>query len=235
MKYSLISIFLVLFQIDSVFQALQSLKSGSSTNILLEETFAYPDGELPADWWSEGAKAIIKGGRLYVDANHTVSTVWLDKELSGNLRIEYDVHIESSNDNSNNMNCFFLYSDTTSSPLRDSKKLRSSGNYQLYHGYNGYIFTYVANRKEPAGGRFRLRDCPGFHLLQENYTYENKKGETYHIKIEKLNERIRFYVDGILMIDKRDNEQNPIHQSGLFGFRTYHTELWWDNLLITKL
>ncbi len=181
------------------------------------------------------SKAVIKGGKLYVDANSTASTIWLDKELTGNFRIEYDAHIESSNNNSNNLNCFFLYADTTGTPLRETRALRKSGNYKLYHGYNGYIFTYVPNPKEPSGGRFRLRDCPGFHLIQENNTFESKIGKTYRITIEKLNDRILIYVDGNLMLDKHDDEQNSIHERGLFGFRTWNTELWWDNLRITQL
>lgn len=204
-------------------------------DVICKETFDYPDGELPDDWWSEGKQAVIKEGKMYVDANNGVSTVWLDRELSGNIRIGYDVHIESSTDNANNMNCFFLYSDSTGISLSNSGDLRKSGNYKLYHEYRGYIFTYVADREDPPGGRFRLRDCPGFHLLQENYTYENRARVTYRIRIEKMNNNIRIYVNDNLIIDKVDIEHNPVHEHGLFGFRTYHTELWWDNLVITRL
>ncbi len=86
MKYLLsLIIFLISFQIKSIAQKLPPLISGSSDHVLLEETFDYPDGELPDNWWNEGAKAVIKGGKLYVDANSMASTVWLDKELTGNF------------------------------------------------------------------------------------------------------------------------------------------------------
>ncbi len=207
----------------------------TSDHILVEENFDYPDGELPSHWWSEGAKTKIKGGRMYVNANSTSSTIWLDKELNGNIRVEFDAHIESTNKNANNINCFFLYSDTTGTPLRETRELRESGKYKLYHGYNGYIITYVLNPNDSSEGRFRLRDCPGFHLIEENNAFESKIGKTYRIKIEKIDTRILFYVDGNLMLDKHDDEQNPIHERGLFGFRTWNTELWWDNLRISKL
>ena len=37
------------------------------------------------------------------------------------------------------------------------------------------------------------------------------------------------------LMDKTDDEGNPAHEKGLFGFRTWHTALWWDNLVITQL
>ena len=55
MKYSLIISLQVLVQFDFIAQNQQSLKSGSSTNILLEETFNYPDGTIKI-WGDKNAK-----------------------------------------------------------------------------------------------------------------------------------------------------------------------------------
>ncbi len=237
---TILMVSLLLLQTEIFAQQQSPDNPAPSTRVLYRESFDYPNGALPDSWWSEGKSAAIKEGKLYVDANHTVATVWLDREFSGNLRIEYDVHMESSVDHANNMNCFFLYSDARGKPLRDSRNSRKSGDYRYYHACRGYIFTDVADRKTISRRRFRLRDCPGFRLLQEKYTYENKIGTTYHVEIEKLGNRIRIFVDGKLVLDKTDNEKTEhayihAHKGGLFGFRTYHTELWWDDLVVTTV
>ncbi len=211
--------------------------SADKEKTIFKETFDYPDGTLPSMWWSEGCPAQIRDGRLFVDAD-TVSfraaTVWLDKSLSGNVRIEFDVHIVSSSDKADNINCFFMYSDPGGSDLRSTSPSRACGTYTLYHQMNGYIFTNVANGKE-ANVRFRLRDNPGFHLIRENYSGQIEIGKTYHVKIEKKDDRLQYWTNGKRIINTVDKSFNPIYENGLFGFRTWHTSLWWDNLVITQL
>lgn len=203
--------------------------------VVIRETFDYPDGELPEGWWSEGCDAQIKGGRLFVDADTTSyrqCTVWFDRELSGNISIEFDVHVVSSSDTSNNINCFFMYShpDKTKT-IKSSRNERKEGKYGDYHKLNGYIITYLANGNEERA-RFRFRKNPGFNLLQEKFEYECKAGKTYHIKIVKDEDRIEYWVDGKKFIDSVDPKS---HNDGLFGFRTWHAKLWWDNLVIKPL
>ena len=159
----------------------------SRKKVILSETFDYPDGPLPANWWSEGNAAEIKDGRLIMDADtaaYRASTTWFDHKLSGNIRIEFDVRIESSSDTANNINCFLMYNDPEGKSLRESKDIRKDGVYNHYHKLNGYIFTFVAN-KNPYDARIRFRDNPGFNLLKEDFGAECKAGKTYHIKIEK--------------------------------------------------
>jgi hypothetical protein len=215
---------------------LPSLLSGQD-RILLNETFDYPDGTLPPGWWSEGCQAVIRNGRLFADADtasYRASSVWLDKMLSGDLQVEFDAHIVSSSDTANNINCFFLYSDPSGRPLRESKNQRENGAYTSYHKLNGYIFTYLASGN-PATARTRFRDNPGFNLLAESFDYECYAGKTYRIKIIKRGNRFQYWVDGNKLLDKVDDEYNPLHNKGHFGFRTWHTALWWDNLVITQL
>lgn len=216
---------------------LVSLFPSTEGEILIQENFDYPDGKLPSHWWSEGCTAIIKNGRLFVDADTTsfrVSTIWLDLNLSGNLRIEFDAHVVSSSDTANNINCFFLYSDPGGKPLKETASQRENGAYNNYHQLNGYIFTYLANGN-PDTARFRFRDNPGFNLLAEANEYNCKIGKTYRFQIEKTGNRFRYWVDGTKILDMVDEEFNPLHHQGYFGFRTFHTALWWDNLVITQL
>ncbi len=205
--------------------------------ILVNESFNYPDGPLPSAWWSEGAEARIQDGHLFVDADTStprVSTIWLDYHLSGNLQVEFDVKVVSSSDEANNINCFFLYSDPFEKPLRSTAKERESGSYNLYHKLNGYIFTNVTNGNPP-NVRVRFRDNPGFHLLGEIFVNDLAPVDIHHIKIVKNSAGFQYWIDDKMILELEDDQFNTLHEEGLFGFRTWHTSLWWDNLIITQL
>lgn len=214
------------------------LFSCSDGKVVFKESFDYPDGPLPSEWWSEGCPAVIKDGHLFVDAETDschVSTIWLDKNLSGDLQLEFDAHIVSSSDSSYNINCFFLYSDPSGTSLRNTAEERRSGDYSLYHeDLEGYIFTFVAGGNT-SKARYRFRDNPGFHLIKENYHGETRAGKTYHIKIIKIGNRIQYWNNDEKIFDMVEDKFNPPHHSGLFGFRTFHTKLWWDNLVISRV
>lgn len=207
----------------------------SQGTILLDETFSYPDGPLPSGWWYEGSPSFIKDNRLYVDSDTTgtrVSTVWLDREFSGDLSIEFDVQVVSSHDTSNNINFFLYYSSLDGKPLQETREERMDGRYPRYHKLNGYIFTHLANGNEDTA-RFRFRYNPGFNLLEEVYTYECRKNTTYHVKIIKKGNHFQYWTDGKLILEKTVDETALI-EKGIIGFRTFHTSLWWDNLKITQ-
>jgi hypothetical protein len=205
-------------------------------NVVYQETFDYPDGVLPMNWWSEGVPAVIRNGRLFVDADSIeprVSTVWLNKEFSGNIIVTFDVLVVSSADTSNNINLFLLYSDPSGNSLIETKEVRANGNYNHYHKLNGYIFTQLANGQEiPA--RFRFRYNPGFKLLHEKFEYECKAGIKYRVQITVNNGLVEYRVNGERIFGKMLDAEY-IHQKGLVGFRTFHTSLWWDNLKIEQL
>jgi hypothetical protein len=210
--------------------------------VLFEDKFSYPDGELPDIFWLEGSEKVkVINERLYVDANpdrngesYPVSTVWLNKIFTGDIQVEFDTHVLSSPDKEHNINFFFLYSDPSGKPLKESRHNRKTGDYKKYHELNGYIFTYLANGR-PDTARFRFRDNPGFNLVKEINSYECKRGKTYHFEIRKKGNHIQYLVDGQVFLDKKDKDYNDIHQEGLIGFRTWRTELWFDNLVIKKL
>lgn len=210
--------------------------SCNQEELIVDESFEYPDGDLPAIWWSEGSPAKIRNERLYVDADtgpNKASTVWLDKEFGGDFSIEFDVHVIFSDNKANNINTFLLYSHPEDKSLRKTKQERADGKYTHYHSLNGYIVTYVASGNE-MNARTRLRVNPGFNLLEEQFNYECRQGKTYHFEIIKTENRIQFYVDGNKIIDRTDDALN-LHKTGLFGFRTWSTALWWDNLVIKQL
>ena len=227
-----ITTLLLLFCIST--SANQHIITSSHQQIIFKDNFNYPSGPLPSNYWSEGCPGVIKDGHLFVDADtsgYRQSTVWLDRELSGDLIIECDVHVISSDKKANNINFMFLYSDPKGQSLRESRDKRSEGAYKSYHQLNGYIFTYLADGTED-NARFRFRDNPGFNLINEARGFECKIGKTYHIKIIKEGNRFQFWSNGFKAIDVVDDLFNPLYDKGYFGFRTWHTALWWDNLLI---
>ena len=196
------------------------------------------------NWWIEGGdKVWIENGRLFMKAigsksrKSNVCTVWCKSEFPGNVQIEFDAHVISSPNNANNINFFLSYSDPDGVPLYETRRRRSTGKYKLYHQLNGYIFTFVNG--EPgkhsdgvAKARFRMRRCPGFHLIKENFGHYSRKGLTYHIKITKRGNRLTYEVDGKIYLDANDNR--PL-AGGLIGLRTYSTFLWWDNIKVRKI
>jgi hypothetical protein len=212
--------------------------------VLFREDFdSWADNsKLPAGWWHEGSKAVrIEKGRLRADANldnngedYGASTVWLDKTFGGNIRVEFEAHVLTSDGDKNNINFFFLFSDPSGRPLLQTQNERADGQYGKYHKLNGYVFTFLANGN-PNEARFRMRDDPGFNLLQENFAYECRQNKTYDITITKMGNRITYAVDGTVYLEFVDEAANPEHKSGIIGFRTWHTDLWWDNLKVTEL
>jgi hypothetical protein len=242
MKIKCISILVGLLLLLAV--SCNMLRSAPTQKVLFVEDFdSYADGsKLPADWWREGSKAVrLENGHLHADANldgngedYGTSTIWLDKIFEGDIKVDFDAHVIASDDEKNNINFFFLFSDPSGRSLHQTKNERTDGQYAKYHKLNGYVFTFLANGN-PENARFRMRDDPGFHLLQEKFAYECKQNKTYHISITKKGNRITYSVDGAVYMDKIDDTANPEHKSGIIGFRTWHTDMCWDNLKVTEL
>ncbi len=200
------------------------------------------------DWWVEGGvNTWVEEGRLHVNADPEgegrqpgyCATVWCKQEFSGDLKVEFDAHVISSSLDVNNINFFLLYSDPEGTPLYDTRESRADGAYKLYHGMNGYIFTFLNDTREetkqlPADqrvARVRMRRCPGFKLLTETYDYHCRQAVTYHVEILRQGTHLSFSVDGNMLLEHEDPEP---HTSGLIGLRTYRTYLWWDNIKVTR-
>lgn len=202
--------------------------------VVVNERFNYPNGPLPAQFWSEGCAGSIKDGRLLINADTTgfrASTIWLDRELSGNVSIEFDVYLLSSADDANNINVFFMYSDPSGKSLRQTSVNRQDGLYRRYHTLNGYIFTNVTN-EDTASIRYRFRKNPGFTLMQENRSDRNVRGRQIHIKLLKKENYFEYWENDKKVLQAVDPET---YDKGLFGFRTWHTSMEIDNLFIKRI
>ncbi|MEM9255836.1 MAG: DUF1961 family protein [Pseudomonadota bacterium] len=231
---------------------LYAAANADSEVILFEDNFNYADGELPPHYWYEGrGEATVTEQRLLINSFDegiaSASTVWLNLELQGDLRIEFDAHVIDSKNGVNNVNFLLLFNDPTGKPLYETRREREDGAYGRYHcseavssrlcskrALQGLILTYVAgDRTESA--RFRLRAAPGARLVAENYTFESNQAKTYSIEIVKKGDLIQYSVDGEVQLSGRVDAALGEPEAGYVGFRTWATKLWIDRFKITRL
>lgn len=214
------------------------------TDRIVEETFDKPLG---ARWWVEGGEKVwIEDGRLYVKADPpqggdgSMCTVWYRRPIAGDMVIEYDAHVMTSEPGVNNINLFFCYSDPSEKSLSETREARSDASYGKYQALNGYIITFLRDVKKEGGAysdgtvkaRIRLHRCPGFELLAETYAGHCEADRTYHCKIVRRGGHIEFHVNGTKYLQADD----PMPLSGgLIGLRTFRTTLWWDNIRVRAL
>jgi Domain of unknown function (DUF6250) len=238
-----VTLLLVLFAfIGLAFSDQRQMIAESQENLLFFEDFSLDMN----NWWVEGGdKVWIQHGRLYVRAvgsknlKSNVCTVWCKSVFPGDVQIEFDAHVISSPKNVNNINFFLSYSDPSGVPMYETRQQRSTGKYALYHQLNGYIFTFLNDVKGKGSrysdgsskARFRMRRCPDFHLIKENFGYHCRQGVTYHITITKRGNRLTYGIDGKVYLIAYDNKSLA---GGLIGLRTYSTFLWWDNIEVRK-
>lgn len=212
-----------------------------SENVLFHEDFE--SGTLSEDWWVEGGEKVwVEDGHLRVKADPSeksgagyVCTVWNKTAISGDVQVDFDAHVLSSTLEANNINFFLFYTDPEGKPLYETREERADGGYKHYHNLNGYIFTFLNAGRQIEGdtrARIRMRRCPNFELLTETYDYHCQEGVTYHITITRKDGKLTFAVDGQVYLEKDDPEP---WREGLFGLRTFHTDLWWDNITIKRL
>lgn len=228
----------------------------NNQGLIFSENFdSSPDANtLPDGWWAEGGQEVcIRDGRLHVRANAEgaiardrsnvsdyVCTVWNKRKFSGNLRVEFDAHIIASAPGVNNINFFFLYSHPTGKSIYETRGERADADYPKYHDLNGYIITFLQGKGKQiqyhpdgsAKARFRMRRCPGFKLMAETYDYNCLAGRTYHITVTRKDRCLTYAVDGQIYLQADDPQ--PLAE-GVLGFRTFCTELWFDNLQVFTL
>jgi hypothetical protein len=203
------------------------------------------------NWWREGGlNAWVEDGKLYLDAepggergerrDGLCATMWCKQKFEDDIKIELDTQVIRSDIDVNNINFFIHFSDTSGTPIYETREDRPQGAYQKYHVMNGNIITFLSDTREEAMAlppderlaRIRLRHCPGFELIKEEFTYQCHQRKTYHIEIVHQGGNIRFSVDGKLLTEVHDPEAPT---GGLFGLRTFRTLLWYDNIKISRL
>jgi rhamnogalacturonan endolyase len=156
-----------------------------------------------------------KDGQLFLDTKGGV-TVWLNKKLSGNIRIEYTRKVlidTGQNDRLSDFNSFWMAADPKNSNLfTRSGVLESYDSLQLYYvGMGGNTNKTTRFRKyQGSGERSLLKEyTDSAHLLQAN--------KSYTIAIEVNKNIIRYIVDGETWFEYNDPS---VLKEGYFGFRS---------------
>lgn len=187
------------------------------------------------EWISEGAPIRFADGRLYCDAREGerhFATIWCTRRFAGDAVIEYTMRSEVSQGpqglGRNNLNFIVYATETDGRPVLETSDQRT-GEYGEYHRLNNYIYTFLSGNPEdandkPVRTRIRFRKDPGFNLVQEQWRDGHiVKGRDYAFTIVVQGPRMRFYVDGELVIDHEDDDRP--HRSGHHAFRTWRTHV----------
>jgi len=154
-------------------------------------------------------------GKLILDTKGGV-TVWLNKKLSGNIRIEFTRKVlidTGKNDRLSDLNTFWMASDPKNKNLftRDGI-LESYDSLQLYYaGIGGNTNSTTRFRKyEGNGERTLLKEYKdSAHLLKAN--------KTYSVVIEVKDKLIRYSVNKEVFFEYNDPF---VLKEGYFGFRS---------------
>ena len=150
-------------------------------------------------------------------------TLWRRQPFTTNSIVEYDAKV--ADDRLSDLNCFWLASDPQQKDIWKRANWRSGiftrcYTLQMYYlGYGGNHNTTTRFRRY-TGDERGVDDVAYRPAILKEYTDKAhllKSGHWYHIKIESINGRTRFYVDNELIVDYLDPQ--PL-QSGWFGFRT---------------
>ena len=155
-------------------------------------------------------------------------TLWRRQQYDANTVVEYDAMVVDEGqegDRLSDMNCFWLASDPRHDDIwrraawRSGIFVRCYTLQTYYLGYGGNHNTTTRFRRY-TGNEAGVDDVAQRPPVLKEYTDEDhllKKNHWYHVRIESCDGRVRFYVDGQLLVDYCDPQ--PLTK-GWFGFRT---------------
>lgn len=155
-------------------------------------------------------------------------TLWRKEKMSGDVTIEYDacVMVEGKEgDRLSDLNCFWMASDPKYPTIWEREKWRSGiflncYTLQLYYlGYGGNHNSTTRFRRYD-GNEDGVKDAKARPAILKEYKDPEhllEANKWYHVKIQNQGNRIRYYINGELLVDF--NDPRPL-TSGWFGFRT---------------
>lgn len=153
--------------------------------------------------------------RLVLDTKGGV-TVWLNKLLTGNIRIEYDRTVLTeggANDRLSDLNQFWMATDP-----RNKNLFTRTGVLDSYDSLSLYYVGMGGNSNSTT--RFRKYNGHGARQLLQEYTdtaHLLKPGITYHITTIVKGNETSFWVNDEPFFIYKDNN---ILKEGYFGFRS---------------
>lgn len=161
------------------------------------------------------SRVYVQHGQLFLDTKGGV-TVWLNKKLKGNLRIEYlrKVVVDSGpNDRLSDLNTFWMASDP-----RNKNLFTRNGVLEHYDSLEMYYVGMGGNTNSTT--RFRKYRGNGNRALLKEYTDKAHlltANKEYHIVIEIIGNTVRYIVNGETFFEYKDPS---VLKEGYFGFRS---------------
>ena len=155
-------------------------------------------------------------------------TLWRKQRYGADTVVEYDAMVVDEGregDRLSDMNCFWLASDPQHKDIWQRAEWRS-GVFVRCYTLQTYYLGYGGNHNSTTRFRRYTGDEAGVAdterrppVLKEytDKTHLLQKNHWYHVRIVSCDGRVRFYVDGELLVDY--NDPTPL-TSGWFGFRT---------------
>lgn len=168
-----------------------------------------------------------QSGKLIVNTQGG-GTVWLNKKLHGNIRIEFDrtVLVDTGrNDRLSDVNVFWMATDPHNQNL-----FTRNGVLESYDSLQLYYVGMGGNTNKTT--RFRKYDGKGNRVLLQEYTdtaHLLQANKTYHFVITVDGAVTTFSVDGTPFFTYRDAQ---ILKEGYFGFRSTKTRQAIDNFAV---
>jgi len=156
-------------------------------------------------------------------------TLWHKEQMKGNVVIEYDACVMDEGrpeDRLSDLNCFWMASDPKHPGNLKKRMAWRSGIFansyslQLYYvGFGGNRNTTTRFRRYD-GDEVAIADKEKRPAILKEYTDEAhllKPNQWYHIRLESVNGRVTYTINGERLVDFRD--ARPLTE-GWFGFRT---------------
>lgn len=180
----------------------------------------------------------VDGGRLIGRWGPGGSTIWSNREFTGDIYVRFRAKLLESDDEwrteerpdgGKNLNFRFLVTGPGGVDIRDAyQDLAAQGTGPNGTGddqYEGYFFTWTWRHT-------RLRRSPGYANVSERTDILPEIGEDYTIEVLKQGGRIRYLVDGEVLHDYTD--QSP-HDRGRVGFTLWHSSVAVDFIEVHQL
>lgn len=164
--------------------------------------------QLGQNYFATGGQWRIVDGQLYSPGVKN-NPLWLKAKLPHDVTVEFDVRSESI---AGDVKC----------EIFGNGRDHSSGYILIFGGWNNTI-SAIARLDEHGNDRKDRRDK------------KVEKGRTYHWKVVRDGTVLTWYIDGELFL--KYDDPNPLEGSNhdRFGFGTWATDAWFDNLSIQPL
>jgi hypothetical protein len=177
-----------------------------TTTVPFKDDFERP--ELGRDYGATGGFWRILGGQLYSPGVKN-NPLWLKAKLPRDVVVEFDARADST---SGDIKC----------EIFGNGRDHSSGYVLVFGGWTNTI-SALARLDEHGADRKERRDK------------KVEKGKTYHFKITREGRVLTWFIDGESFLSWDDAA--PLEGSGhdRFGFGTWATDAWFDNLEIRPL